>query len=144
MDLKQAANPWTSFDIADYERHMSHENVRQLQMLSQLFKSQYADHRPKKLLYLGVCSGNGLEHIDHLESLRESLPHDGYFSLIRRNTERVKALSSRSCSQLLNRLHFRMGVVDAASWLAPDRQDITPLSCDPTCEFEGRPCLEQW
>ena len=64
MDLKQAANPWTSFDIADYERHMSHENVRQLQMLSQLFKSQYADHLPKKLLYLGMCSGNGLEHID--------------------------------------------------------------------------------
>ena len=64
MDLKQAANPWTSFDVADYERHMSHENVRQLQVLNQQFKAQYEEHKPRKLLYLGICSGNGLEHID--------------------------------------------------------------------------------
>ncbi len=57
-------NPWRSIPAADYEAHMSDSSVLQLQALSSIMKEQYEDYRPEILLVFGVCTGNGLEHID--------------------------------------------------------------------------------
>ncbi len=57
-------NPWKCIPSADYEAHMSNSAVFQLQTLSSIMKEQYEDYRPEILLVFGVCTGNGLEHID--------------------------------------------------------------------------------
>jgi hypothetical protein len=57
-------NPWKSIPPEDYEAHMSHGSVFQLQTLNTIMKEQYEDYRPECLVVFGVCTGNGLEHID--------------------------------------------------------------------------------
>ena len=68
-------NPWKDISLSDYEKHMSLENVKQIQVLNQLMKRQfgvYEDFRRDTKIYtefegfamiLGVAGGNGLEHI---------------------------------------------------------------------------------
>ncbi len=64
MDFINTENPWYKISSDDYESHMSHASVRQLQLLGQIFSEQYHDYPRKNLVYLGVCTGNGLEHVD--------------------------------------------------------------------------------
>ena len=59
-------NPWTQLPHEIYEKHMGHDNVRQLEMLSRIFKEQLAlvaDIPKPALAILGITGGNGLEHI---------------------------------------------------------------------------------
>ncbi len=55
---------WHQIPLDDYEKHMSHETVGQLQLLSHLTKTYLQDFQPETALFLGVAGGNGLEHID--------------------------------------------------------------------------------
>lgn len=64
MQSPKIKNPWLGISLKDYEEHMSHPSVGQLQQLNKLFKDQYDDYHPIRILYLGICSGNGLEHIN--------------------------------------------------------------------------------
>jgi len=64
MDLINTENPWYNISPGDYESHMSHPAVHQLQLLNTIFREQYTDYPPKNLVYLGICTGNGLEHVD--------------------------------------------------------------------------------
>jgi SAM-dependent methyltransferase len=57
-------NPWTLVPAADYERHMGPEGADQLRPLAAIFGRACADLRPRRLLVLGVATGNGLEHVD--------------------------------------------------------------------------------
>ena len=57
-------NPWTVVPAADYERHMGPQGVDQLAPLSALFEEVYASAQPDRVLVLGVCTGNGLEHVN--------------------------------------------------------------------------------
>ena len=57
-------NPWKTIPAEDYEAHMSHGSVLQLQKLNMIFKEQYTDYRPRILVVFGICTGNGLEHVD--------------------------------------------------------------------------------
>jgi len=57
-------SPWTVVPAADYERHMGPEGADQLGPLSAIFARAYAGVRPRRLLALGVATGNGLEHVD--------------------------------------------------------------------------------
>ena len=60
-------NPWRQFPHDTYERHMGHENVRQLEMLSRIFGEQLslvADISEPVVAVLGITSGNGLENIE--------------------------------------------------------------------------------
>jgi hypothetical protein len=63
MSLLNLKNPWPGITAADYEAHMSHPDVLQLQALNSIFQSQYEDYLPETLLYIGICTGNGLEHL---------------------------------------------------------------------------------
>ncbi|NTW84105.1 MAG: methyltransferase domain-containing protein [Chlorobiaceae bacterium] len=63
MSLLNIKNPWPGITAADYEAHMSHPDVLQLQALNSIFQSQYEDYLPETLLYIGICTGNGLEHL---------------------------------------------------------------------------------
>ncbi len=63
MSLLNLTNPWPGITAADYEAHMSHPDVLQLQALNSIFQSQYEDYLPETLLYIGICTGNGLEHV---------------------------------------------------------------------------------
>lgn len=57
-------NPWTLVPAAEYERHMGPEGTDQLRPLSAILGRACADLRPRRLLVLGVATGNGLEHVD--------------------------------------------------------------------------------
>ncbi len=57
-------NPWKYIPFADYERHMSDPSVGQLSVLSNIFQQQYSAYHPSSLVVFGICTGNGLEHID--------------------------------------------------------------------------------
>jgi predicted TPR repeat methyltransferase len=57
-------NPWTLVPAAEYERHMGPEGTDQLRPLAAILGRAYADLRPRRLLVLGVATGNGLEHVD--------------------------------------------------------------------------------
>lgn len=56
-------NPWLTIPADDYEGHMSHGSVRQLQALSSIFADTMARYRPRSLAVLGCATGNGFEHI---------------------------------------------------------------------------------
>lgn len=60
-------NPWTRLSNADYERHMGHQKVGQLRVLSRITTDQLAlvGDTPRPIVaILGITNGNGLEHID--------------------------------------------------------------------------------
>lgn len=60
-------NPWTRLSNADYERHMGHEKVGQLSVLSRITTDQLAlvwDQTSPVVAILGITNGNGLEHVD--------------------------------------------------------------------------------
>jgi ribosomal protein S18 acetylase RimI-like enzyme/SAM-dependent methyltransferase len=57
-------SPWDRIPLSDYERHMSHEQVGQLKMLSKLTQTYLDELKPEKALFVGIAGGNGLEHID--------------------------------------------------------------------------------
>ncbi len=56
-------NPWEKIELFDYEKHMSHETVGQLQCLNSLMEGQLNRYPVKSVIVLGVAGGNGLEHI---------------------------------------------------------------------------------
>ena len=58
-------NIWNSIPLEDYEQHMLHETVGQLQLLNDLTKKYFGAIKPNTVLILGVAGGNGLEHIDN-------------------------------------------------------------------------------
>lgn len=58
-------NIWEKIPLEDYEKHMSHETVGQLQLLSELTKKYLTRLKPETSIFLGVSGGNGLEHIDN-------------------------------------------------------------------------------
>ena len=57
-------NPWKDIDLNAYEKHMSLENVRQLQAMNQMMKEQFSVYDVESIMILGIAGGNGLEHID--------------------------------------------------------------------------------
>jgi hypothetical protein len=59
-------NPWRQLPHDTYEKHMGHENVRQLETLSRIFSDQLAlvtDIQKPTIAILGITGGNGLENI---------------------------------------------------------------------------------
>lgn len=57
-------NPWEKIDLEVYEKHMSHDNVYQLQKLNEIMKEQFQDNKHEYVGILGVAGGNGLNSID--------------------------------------------------------------------------------
>jgi hypothetical protein len=57
-------NVWNNISLSDYEQHMRHETVGQLQLLNGLTKKYLQKYDPSNLLFLGIAGGNGLEHVD--------------------------------------------------------------------------------
>jgi hypothetical protein len=58
------SNPWISIPLEDYEGHMDSAGVRQLSVLSELFKRALDRCLPESVAVLGVAGGNGLEQIN--------------------------------------------------------------------------------
>jgi len=59
-------NPWRQLPHEVYEKHMGHEHVRQLEMLSRIFRDQLAlvaEIEKPVIAILGITGGNGLENI---------------------------------------------------------------------------------
>ena len=57
-------NPWLQVPLADYEGHMRHPIVDQLDSLADLFAESLERTRPESVAILGIAGGNGLERID--------------------------------------------------------------------------------
>ena len=58
-------NVWNTIPLEDYELHMQHETVGQLQLLNNLAKKYLEKLSPEIVMFLGITGGNGLERIDN-------------------------------------------------------------------------------
>ena len=56
-------NPWEDISLADYENHMKHDSVMQLQTMNEMMKGQFYAYHVSNVMILGIAGGNGLEHI---------------------------------------------------------------------------------
>jgi SAM-dependent methyltransferase len=63
-------NPWLDVPAEDYEGHMDHPDVDQLNFLSRLLADALRDLRPEALAVPGSAMGTGFEHIDPEITLR--------------------------------------------------------------------------
>lgn len=57
-------NPWLEISLNDYENHMRHESIMQLQAMSTMMKRQFYQYPTNIIMILGIAGGNGLEHIE--------------------------------------------------------------------------------
>lgn len=57
-------NPWEEVSLSDYEKHMSLDSVKQLQVLNERMKEQLDDYNVSTAMILGVAGGNGLEYVE--------------------------------------------------------------------------------
>ena len=57
-------NPWIEIELYDYEKHMSSDSVRQLQVINEMMKEQLDAFPVHSVMICGIAGGNGLEHID--------------------------------------------------------------------------------
>lgn len=57
-------NPWEEVCLSDYEKHMSLDSVKQLQVLNERMKEQLDDYNVGTAMILGVAGGNGLEYVE--------------------------------------------------------------------------------
>jgi len=86
-------NPWLDIPEGDYVGHMSSPVVDQRSVLKRLLGDALQSARPRSVLLLGGCTGNGLEHVDpnvtsrvtvielnpaYLRRLAERFPHPGF------------------------------------------------------------------
>lgn len=58
-------NPWLKVPLNDYEKHMSHQSVGQLELLCNLTNEKLKKYKPESFAIFGIAGGNGLEHIDN-------------------------------------------------------------------------------
>lgn len=58
-------NIWNEIPLEDYELHMQHNTVGQLQLLNKLTKNYLEMLKPETAIFLGIAGGNGLEHINN-------------------------------------------------------------------------------
>ncbi len=56
-------NPWKEIPLTDYENHMKHDSVMQLQAINKLMKGQLDSYPIDNVMIFGIAGGNGLEHI---------------------------------------------------------------------------------
>ncbi|NTV46271.1 MAG: class I SAM-dependent methyltransferase [Chlorobiales bacterium] len=113
MSLLKLTNPWPDITATDYEAHMSHPAVLQLQALNSIFQSQYEDYLPETLLYLGICTGNGLEHVrpEITKSVYGIDINDHFLKICTsRYVERIHSLQTRCLD--LNHEFFSEDTVD--------------------------------
>lgn len=57
-------NVWTKIPLSDYEEHMSHPEVGQLQLIDSVFREKLKQYYPESVTIWGIAGGNGLQHID--------------------------------------------------------------------------------
>lgn len=56
-------NPWEEISLSDYENHMKHGSVMQLQTLNSMTKEQLESYSVKTAMIFGIAGGNGLDHV---------------------------------------------------------------------------------
>lgn len=54
-------NTWENIEISDYENHMRHDSVLQLQCLCEIMNNQFFEYDINSIMILGVAGGNGLQ-----------------------------------------------------------------------------------
>lgn len=57
------SNPWEEISLDDYEKHMSLDSVKQLQVMNVIMKEQFGKYPVETAMVLGIAGGNGLEHV---------------------------------------------------------------------------------
>lgn len=55
-------NPWNQVPYADYERHMNHDTVAQLALMSEITGEKVEQRYPQTVAVYGACTGNGFVH----------------------------------------------------------------------------------
>ncbi len=115
-----APNPWLRVSAADYEGHMAHPSVDQLDFLAARFADALREFAPRRLALLGCATGNGLEQVDP-ERVERVLGVDI-------NPEYLEVAEARHRSRLGERLILRRAdlgdPVAATAALAPGDFDL--------------------
>jgi hypothetical protein len=110
--MNEIPNPWTEIPLTDYEKHMSHPTVGQLELLGILTRKYFHDLQPESSIILGVAGGNGLEHIDPLVTkhiIGIDINQDYLDATSRRHGSRLKELVLLNLDITKNR--------DSISWV---------------------------
>jgi hypothetical protein len=78
-------SPWLDVPLADYEGHMTAQQVGQLHVLADAFAGALQICRPESVIVLGVAGGNGLDRIDGAVTARVAGIdiHPGYLEAVR-------------------------------------------------------------
>lgn len=74
-------NPWLNIPYTDYERHMTHSDVGQLQQLNAIIADKIEQYAPKTVAVFGACTGNGLEHFNDAEMIYTIDINPGYLEI---------------------------------------------------------------
>jgi SAM-dependent methyltransferase len=84
--IRRKRNPWLDIPAADYEGHMSHAAVGQLQALNEVFAEILVTFEPRRLAVLGCATGNGFEHIrpDVTETVIAVDINDDYLGILKK------------------------------------------------------------
>jgi len=84
--IRGRRSPWLDIPAADYEGHMSHEAVGQLQALNEVFAEILVTFEPRRLAVLGCATGNGFEHIrpDVTETVIAVDINDEYLGILKK------------------------------------------------------------
>lgn len=138
-------NPWEELDLGVYEKHMSSENVYQLQMLNSITKEQFTEYNHSKIAILGIAGGNGLENIDlssteevygidvnssYLEFCRKRYTSlDGILKLIYSDLSSETAVLPYSDLLICNMVIEYLGTDRFAELIKRNRKNTNVISC---------------
>jgi len=74
-------NPWQLIPYQDYEKHMAHPEVQQLQCLNAIIRNKTALYKPKSVAVYGCCTGNGFEHFEDVKTIYAIDINAGYLKV---------------------------------------------------------------
>lgn len=97
-------NPWEDIPLADYENHMKHGSVMQLQAMNEMMKKQFDNYPVSSVMVLGIAGGNGLEHIqkDKFEKIYGVDINPDYLKEVTHRYPDLNGLLECLCINLIN------------------------------------------
>lgn len=97
-------NPWKDISLSDYENHMKHSSVMQLQAMNEMMKNQFNNYPVSCVMILGIAGGNGLEHIqkDKFEKIYGVDVNPDYLNEVTHRYPNLDGLLECLCINLIN------------------------------------------
>lgn len=97
-------NPWEEISLTDYENHMKHYSVMQLQAMNEMMKGQFDTYPISNVMILGIAGGNGLEYIqkDRIKKVYGVDVNSCYLQEVVRKYPDLEGILECLCIDLMN------------------------------------------